>query len=214
MGKFRLSIILLAAGNSNRFHGNKMLAWIDGKPMYLHMVEKILQIPAYQKVLVTQYDEIITYLDSSLSKHACSQINQNTILEHNFESQNIQVVRNEHSDWGISHSIQLGLDYCTQNSGQNKADAYLFAVCDQPWLSLESIRKLINAYVNSEKGIACLSYNGSFGNPVIFDKVYYQELMNLKGDIGGKSILKKHNNDVLLVEINDSKELLDIDTPL
>lgn len=210
MDQFRLSIILLAAGNSNRFHGNKLLTLIEGKPMYLHMVEKIQKVSAYQKVLVTQYEEIISYFDS----YSIDELNRSNFSMHNYENKKIHVIRNEHSEWGISHSIQLGLEYCMVNANQNKADAYLFAVCDQPWLSLESIIKLIEVYKNSAKGIACLSYDGKLGNPVIFDKAYYQELKDLKGDIGGKAILKQHWNDVTLVNINNPTELLDIDTPL
>lgn len=189
---FRLSIILLAAGDSSRFHGNKMLADIDGEAMFLRMVKNIQGITADTKVVVTQYGEIIDYLRNS------------------FGDSSINTVRNDHSEKGISYSIQLGLEYCIATS--NSTNAYLFAVCDQPWLTQKSIEKLIKAYAFSEKKIACLSYRGKLGNPVIFDEYYLKELLALKGDSGGKSIVNRHMEDVEIIEVDDEKELMDVDT--
>ena len=36
-----ISLVLLAAGNSRRFEGNKLLSTIDGKPMYLYIADEI-----------------------------------------------------------------------------------------------------------------------------------------------------------------------------
>ena len=40
----KINLILLAAGNSNRFKGNKLLATINNKPMYMNIIEKVLKI--------------------------------------------------------------------------------------------------------------------------------------------------------------------------
>lgn len=197
--EYRLSIILLAAGDSKRFVGNKMLAPIGGESMYLHMIKNIENVSAYKKVIVTQYQEILNYLQDS--KIADS----------------IIPIRNDYSERGISYSIQLGIECCRIISGKENTkigltDAYLFAVCDQPWLTQKSIEKLIEVFIHSEKKIACLSYQGVLGNPVIFDEYYCKELLNLKGDIGGKSIVKRHLDDVETVEVYEQKELADIDT--
>ena len=37
-----INLILLAAGNSKRFNGNKLLAIYKDKPIYMHIVEKVL----------------------------------------------------------------------------------------------------------------------------------------------------------------------------
>ncbi len=196
---FRLSVILLAAGDSRRFNGNKMLAEVEGEPMYLHMLKNILDISASKKVLVTQYREIIDFLSDSVYGNT------------------ISVVRNDYSERGISYSIRLGIMSCKEapeeeHEKEAPREAYLFAVCDQPWLTRESIGKLIAAFADSEKRIACLSYQGSLGNPVIFDGYYRDELLSLSGDTGGKAVIRRHLDDVELVEVNDSRELSDIDT--
>ena len=196
---YPLSIILLAAGDSRRFQGNKMLEEIGGKPMFYHIVEKVFGIPVLNRILVTQYDEITQFLKT---------------ME---KEEQIVIVKNNHSDLGISYSIQLGI-YEAIGYNSKKIDssfepqAFLFAVCDQPWITQESIMRLITDYFKSDKSIACLSYQGKSGNPVIFHKKYMEELLALKGDIGGRAVLKKHLEDVEFIEVTKPLELSDIDT--
>jgi len=180
----KINLILLASGNSIRFKGNKLLATVNNKPMYINVVEKILKLNFNKVILVTQYEEI----KSEVSKY------------------HIQVVMNENSELGISHSIKLGINE------DMEADAYMFMVCDQPFISLESLEKLIGRFIKSNKGMACVEYNGRLGNPTIFSRKYKHELLSLNGDIGGKSIIKKHIDDLEKVQIIHGVELMDIDT--
>ena len=46
----------------------------------------------------------------------------------------------------------------------------------------------------------------------IFSRKYYQELMEITGDKGGKQIINRHPDDVVYLEIKDARELVDIDT--
>ena len=54
----KINLILLAAGNSRRFNGNKLLALYKGKPIYMHVVEKALNLEVNKIICVTQYEEI------------------------------------------------------------------------------------------------------------------------------------------------------------
>jgi len=180
----RINLILLASGNSIRFKGNKLLTPVNNKPMYMNVVEKILKLNFNKIVLVTQYEEIKVALSN----------------------QPIKVVMNENSELGISHSIKLGINEDVE------ADAYMFMVCDQPFISLESLEKLIDRFIKSNKGMACVERNGSLGNPTIFSGKYRHELLSLKGDVGGKYIMKKHLDDLKKVRIIHEVELMDIDT--
>ena len=182
----KINLILLAAGNSNRFKGNKLLTKVNDKPMYMNVVEKTLKLRfKFNKIiLVTQYEEI-----------------KAALIE-----EPIQVIMNKNSELGISHSIKLGI------SDNMEADAYMFMVCDQPFILLESMEKLIDRFMKSNKGMACVQYEGKLGNPTIFSRKYTKELLSLNGDVGGKSIIKKHLDDLEKVEISHKVELMDIDT--
>ena len=182
--KTKINLILLASGNSIRFKGNKLLTTVNNKPMYMNVVEKILRLNFNKIILVTQYEEIKVAL----------------------VEQPIKVIMNKNSELGISHSIKIGI------SDDMKADAYMFMVCDQPFISLESLETLIDRFIKSNKGMACVEYNGSLGNPTIFSGKYIQELLSLNGDAGGKSIIKKHVDDLEKVQIIHEVELMDIDT--
>ena len=88
----------------------------------------------------------------------------------------------------------------------------MFCVCDQPWLTSATIKKLLDTFETCGRGIVSLSWNGRMSNPKIFSSRYRDELMNLSGDTGGRQIIASHSDDLLLVEAADEIETIDIDT--
>lgn len=186
----RLSLVLLAAGSSRRFHGNKLLYQFSGKPMYRHIIDQLAELPDSlfeRKIIVTQYQEIADDL----------------------EKEGYEVIFNYDTELGISHSIHLALERLKDFDG-----GVCFAVCDQPYLKMDTIRDLIGAWQESQKGIGCLAHQGEFGNPAVFSMKYWEELMELSGDVGGRRVIRKHLNDLFLYEVEDGKELVDIDIKL
>lgn len=186
----KTGLIMLAAGNSRRFGSNKLLHEIEGKPMYLHVLELLLKVQKQTEncklTVVTQYPEI--------KKTA--------------ERYGAEVYLNPVPERGIASSLVMGLE------ASKETDCCLFAVADQPWLKAETVLKLLDIYRNSEKGIAAVKKNDMIGNPCIFSSRYYPELLHLTGDKGGKKILKQHREDVVFCEVTEAKELLDVDVPL
>lgn len=86
-----------------------------------------------------------------------------------------------------------------------------FVVCDQPYLKAATIKDLVNGWRDSRKGIGCLCTWETLGNPAIFSRRYSKELYELKGDVGGKRIIRRHIEDLYLHEVEDGLELVDID---
>ena len=121
------------------------------------------------------------------------------------KTKGIPVLYNPHPEDGISSSVKIGLNASLD------ADAVLFTVSDQPWLTSETICELIHVFLNTSKGIACVSYQGKMGNPCIFGRKYYNELLSLEGDKGGKKVIMKHLDDTQVYEIEEGRELEDID---
>lgn len=179
-------LILLAAGNSRRFQGNKLLHHLEGKPMYRYIADEIKKISGgifSRKIIVTQYPEIMK----------------------DMRKEGYLVIENIHSEWGISHSIHLGLE------SVNEGEAVCFAVCDQPYLKGETLRAFLESWRLSGKGIGCLRYGNDLGNPVIFSSKYREELLKLEGDLGGKRVVKSHMEDVYAFQVEDGRELQDLD---
>ena len=183
----KLALILLAAGDSRRFNGNKLLHEFNGKPMYQSIIEEVEKLPDdlfHRKVAVTQYQEIM-----------------DCMMDRGYE-----VVENRESSLGISHSIHLALQAL-----ENEETDYCFAVCDQPYVKAATIEGLVKGWQDSGKGIGCLCNMGALGNPAIFSRSYLKELLSLEGDVGGKRIIRKHIVDLYLHEVADGLELVDID---
>ena len=184
--------IMLAAGNSRRFGANKLLYEIEGSPMYQRTISCLFK--AQKEVLkktgifcpvtvVTQYKEV----------------------GETAEKMGAKVCYNPHPEEGISSSLKIGLK-------ENKeADACLFTVADQPWLTWESVMGLLEVFWESEKGMACMQNGEKKGNPCVFSKKYYKELFSLTGDVGGKQILNAHPTDIVVYQTKGERELEDID---
>ena len=81
-------------------------------------------------------------------------------------------------------------------------------VCDQPWLEKTTLVRLMSEF---DGGILALSFGERRGNPVIFSREYLKELSELSGDIGGRQVMARHRENVRFLEVNDERELQDID---
>ncbi|MDF2484609.1 MAG: molybdopterin-guanine dinucleotide biosynthesis protein [Herbinix sp.] len=156
--------------------------------MYQHILELMKTFPFSPKIIVTQYEEI-----------------ERCASEYGFEA-----ITNREPELGISHSIHLGLKAALEK--KPLLDGVMFGVCDQPYLKRTTIEKLLQACSDSDKNIVALAWQEAIGNPCVFGKKYYEELLALTLDVGGKKILHRHPEDVELVTAQEAKELIDIDT--
>lgn len=197
----KIAMIMLAAGNSRRFGANKLLYEVDGIPMYRHVLGQLIQVKRQLEEGLNR-----TYT-GNLPDIKCriAVVTQYDSIAETAVEQGIQVLYNPHPEKGISSSLKIGLN------ANLDADAVLFTVSDQPWLTCDTICKLIQTFLDSGKEIACISCQGKMGNPCIFSKKYYEELLSLEGDKGGKRVIMKHLKDTCIYEVNDARELEDID---
>lgn len=181
-----IAMVLLAAGDSRRFGGNKLLAEVDGRLMYRHVADEVNAMPEdffAKKIVVSQYDEILEDLGR----------------------EGFETVKNNQSALGISYSVHLALEQIPEHY------AVCFSVSDQPWLTRETIRGLVTAFRKNTRGMVCASWEGMDGNPVVFSPEYRKELLALSGDVGGRRILMAHPEDVARFVAGSSRELVDVD---
>ena len=106
---------------------------------------------------------------------------------------------------------------CRQEAGR-EPDAYVFFVADQPWLSERTVETFLEFMKKVSDGdresrpIGCVSRLGEPGNPVWFSAFYKDELLALSGDRGGKRVMKAHMDQVHFFEVEEERELWDVDT--
>lgn len=177
--------VILAAGNADRFGSNKLFAEISGKTMIDRAFDAIPADELNDIVVVTQYTEV--------AERAARR--------------GFRTVMNDHPEQGLSLSVRLGT-----TALMDRCDGILYQVADQPWLKRESVSRMIGMFREYPDRIVGMSHHGSRGNPCVFPKKYYEELRALSGDRGGRSVIERHEDDLMLSEVVES-ELKDIDTP-
>lgn len=181
--------ILLAAGASERMGATKQLISIDNKSLLLHALTPLLESRISKVILVLGY-------------------NNEKILKHIPTSEKLVTVINDNYSNGMGRSIKAGLAHLEPNT-----DAVMIALADQPFITVQTINNLLKSASITKKNIIAPIYNGKRGHPVIFKKKYFQELLQLTGDEGGRSILELNHDDTLLVDLKTDAILIDIDTP-
>ncbi len=105
----------------------------------------------------------------------------------------------ENKNWreGMASSIKTGLqDALLQNPS---LEAVILMVCDQPFVSEKLVKELLLQYRKTKKPIIASAYKGTLGIPVIFNKKYFPELLNLKGTSGAKKVITHHLSDTFAV---------------
>ena len=181
--QWKLGCVVMAAGNARRFGENKLAAELRGRSLILRALEAVPAEQFEKVVVVTQYPEVMRLAG-----------------EFRFAA-----VHNPHPDWGISHTIALGL------TEVRDCDGVLFCVSDQPLLRRESVERLVELWRAHPEKIAALGHGGVRGNPCLFPARFFPELMALREDHGGSTVIRRHEEELLLLEV-PAAELHDVDT--
>ena len=90
-------------------------------------------------------------------------------------------------------------------------DGILYMVADQPKLRQETVARLVEVWRQHPDRIVGAGHDGRRGNPNLFPARLFPELLALRGDHGGSSVIRAHEEELLLVE-TDGAELFDCDT--
>lgn len=177
--------VLMASGQGRRFGSNKLLVPVEGVPLYQRAMTTLAGVGLDRLAVCSPYEEVLS-AGASLG---------------------FLPLPNPNASEGISASIRLGL------GAMAGMDGVLFAVCDQPFLTTESIQRLIHSFLQSKTAICALSWQGQRGNPVLFPRQLFGELSALTGDTGGGAVIRRHPERLVLVAASSPRELADVDCP-
>ncbi len=182
----KISAILLGAGESKRMGRDKLsLPW--GKKT---MLEHCLQTLLYSRV-----EEVIVVVNERTEKIVCHR-----------NEKRVKVVLNPYYRRGMSSSIHCGIQHLNPKSA-----GILIALGDQPLLKTQTINALLEAFEREEGKIILPSFRRRRGHPVIFHRTFKEELLRLRGDAGGKSILMRHPGEVCIIPVRSEGVIRDID---
>ncbi len=123
-------------------------------------------------------------------------------------SRGICPIENHFPEQGISRSLKLAAGALLERNPD--LQGILFTVCDQPGLKRSTILKILLEGSRHRREIICAGHDGKRGNPVLWSREYFSRLLETKGDVGGRQILKAGEEHIRIVEAEEY-ELKDID---
>ena len=183
-----VAAIILAAGLSSRMGSHKLLEEIAGKPLVRHAAEAALASAAHPVIVVTGHN-------AGAVRQALAGLE-------------VRFVENPEYSKGLSTSLKQGLKALPEN-----VDAAAVLLADMPAVSAALIDKLIAAFDPAEGRAICVPVSGGRrGNPVLWARRFFADMLKLEGDVGAKALLAAYDELVCEVETGGDAALVDIDT--
>jgi molybdenum cofactor cytidylyltransferase len=179
--------IILAAGASLRFGEAKQLLDWHGEPFVRAIARTSLEAGLSPVMVITGANaERVDYAVRDLD---------------------VKIIHN--SDWetGQASSIKTGA-LALQNVAAGGA---IFLLADQPQITTSVLRALVEKHAEGLFSVVAPMVMDQRANPVLFDRLTFNDLMSIEGDVGGRAIFHKHR--VEYMPWHDDRLLLDVDTP-
>ncbi|MEY4539405.1 MAG: hypothetical protein RLZZ306_1162 [Bacteroidota bacterium] len=182
----KLSILILAAGDSSRLGSPKQLITFEGTTLIEKVTETALSVSEQVLIILGGNSEMI------LPKLEAFRNNISTVFNPNWQE-------------GMGNSIRLGVENLA-----NKSDLILILLSDQPFVSKVLLQDMLQTYASSQNSIVACVYNNTLGVPILFDKSIFPELLKLSGDRGAKSFLHLYKDKISTIDFPEG--IIDIDT--
>ena len=129
------------------------------------------------------------------------------VLNKKIHHPRIEIVINPQYPMGLSRSLRSGL-----SAAKGSYPSVMFLLGDQPMLDAKTINMLLDRFWNSEREICVPVCRGKRGNPTVFGHKYYDQLLQIKGDIGARNVLEAYASHITRVEVDHPLCFLDVDT--
>ncbi|MFC6718972.1 NTP transferase domain-containing protein [Natrialbaceae archaeon GCM10025810] len=185
----RVAGVLLAAGTSSRFGDeNKLLARLEGEPVVRRAARTLVAALTDPVIVVLGYDA-----DG---------------VREALEGLSVEFVENEAYAEGQATSVRAGIDAVRATTAA--CDAGIISLGDMPFVSAETVDRLVAAYDAGVGAALAPAFDGERGNPVLFDRRFFDRLAAIDGDVGGRRILLEDEESVL-VAVDDQGVRRDVD---
>lgn len=184
--EYRLALVILAAGSSSRMGQCKqLLAWSSS----------------------TLLEHCICQANASLATDVFIVLgsNKEEILNKIKLTQS-QLIDNPNWEKGLSSSIVIA---CQELKNKNY-DSLMFTLADQAHIDSLFLNSMIGKSIQNPQSIVASSYPKSLGVPAIFPAKFYQQLIQLEGEYGAKTLINANLEHC--VSIQAKEKLIDIDT--
>ncbi len=178
---------ILAAGSSERMGRPKQLLSIEGQPMVRRVTEVVCASGLAQVIVV-------------VGAHAGR-------VEAALTGLPVELVYNQAWREGLSTSLRTGIGALRPDIG-----AVLVVLADQPALTPGLLLQLVEGYRATRAPIVAPFYRGQRGNPVLFDRSLFPELLAVHGDRGARKVVARYGEQMERVDCDDPAVVQDVDT--
>jgi molybdenum cofactor cytidylyltransferase len=182
----KIAAIVLAAGTSTRMGDHKLLAELDGRPLIRHAVEAALGSAARPVVVVTG--------------------NGADGVRAALRGLDVRFVHNADFAAGMATSLATGVAALG-----SEIDGALICLGDMPRVAAAHLDQIIAAATDGVH-IVVPTHERKRGNPVLLRRAVFAEVLELRGDVGARSLIERHADRVRTVAIDDPAVVLDVDT--
>ncbi|MFC1814736.1 NTP transferase domain-containing protein [Thermodesulfobacteriota bacterium] len=183
--------VIMAAGLSTRMGRPKQLLNLKGKPLIEWVLDACLNSRLAKTVLVLGHDY-----------HSIA-----AALSEKLDNSQILTTINKRYHQGQSQSLRTGL-----SEVMDEFPSVMFLLGDQPLVDAKMIDLLLTRFWKSGKEICVPVHQGRRGNPSIFSRNFFAQLMRIQGDIGAREIIRANPDRLLSVDVDDPLSFFDIDT--
>jgi CTP:molybdopterin cytidylyltransferase MocA len=122
----------------------------------------------------------------------------------------LRISRNPAWQIGQSSSLVCGMNSLQEDAGGRSVGGVVFLLADQPQIPAILVRALEESHAQTLSPIVAPQSGGRRGNPVLFDRCTFDDLLKLTGDMGGRALFSKYP--VHWLPWLDENILMDIDT--
>ena len=187
----RIAALILAAGRSTRYGGsNKLLDDLDGIPIVRHVAQAALQSRARPVVVVTGHSQ--------------------SCVASRLTGLDVQLVHNPNYAQGAQHLAESR----SRRAASRHPKERLVCLGDMPQHRSEPLDRLIAAFAPKEgRLIAVPVHKGKRGNPVLFGRALFAEMLDAEGDTGARHIIGTHADEVDRSRPRHRRIFADVDTP-
>ncbi len=186
--------ILLAAGESKRFGGNKLLIEIEDLPLVCHSLGHCVASRLTEIHVVVGVDG--SELEDQIARHFGGE-------------PRIHIDRNEDPSRGMMSSLKTGL-----RSVLGRCDGAMVIHADMPLVTAAIINELISVF-EREQTLVIPESGGRLQHPRIIPERMFGDFLELADDEKGAKVIKKYQDrdDVVRVSIGTDANYVDIDNP-
>jgi molybdenum cofactor cytidylyltransferase len=179
-----VSAVVLAAGASTRMGAPKLLLPFGGEPLVRRAVRQV-SAAGFDDVLVvvgSEHEATLAALEGLLVRHAV----------------NLQFAS------GMGSSFRTAIEHLPDS------DAAMFALADQPFVTTNEYRTVLDTYRERASPIVSVRYGEVMAPPHLFEREFFPELADLQH--GARPVLHRHIDRTTILRFPPDL-LVDVDTP-